>query len=124
MRLVPGHLRLNELIGKRFQIEIFHPALALHRGLPDLRQIVPGICGIDWATDPHPGADKIGASRRDPRGQQATPVVANQIDRCANRLQFPSQPIDVFLFCRRESIGHRFSKTRQVRCNHVLPFDL
>ena len=96
-----------ELIGERVDERVadhrFHDLLAHLGRLPHLREVVPHVVAVDGARARGPRADEIGAQRHDALHEQRAPVVTDEVDRFADRLDLRDQPVDVRVLGRVET---------------------
>ena len=89
--------------------------------LPDLRQVVPDVGGVEGARDiARPGSDQLR-----PRGYQAhnvttAPIVSDEVDGTINRLKLACQPGDVLIAGGAEAIRHRRAKPRRRERYHLV----
>ena len=100
------------------------PLLAGGR-LPDLGEVVPHVLRVEQPGDvAHPRADQVGPGRCDAEDETTAPVVTDEVDRFADRLQLADEPVDVLLLRRLEAVGSRHAEARQLQGDDIVAVEV
>ena len=100
---------------------LLDPPSALIGVLPDLRQLMPYVVGVQDADAVRdPAAHEIGARHQHGEHVRATPVVPDEIHRTADRLQLRDQPVAVPVDRRGEGVGDREAEARRGETDRLL----
>jgi hypothetical protein len=136
----PGHLRTlrsGDLGGdvKRYaeRVHLFgavlngsahhgvHQLLAVARGLPDLREVVPNVIRVEQPEDvAGPAAHQLGSMHHHVHDVATAPVVSDKVDRSVDALEFALEPVAVGEVGRGEVVGQWTAESRWGQSHHVV----